>query len=487
MSISVQPKRSFTSLLDLGSKNKKGPEEGTGELKVDEVPELIQLTKDVIVLLDRYKDNLEPIPALIQELMNFGKTFTKIDVKINEYDTMHFMTPTHLKEANACLSLLKETLLNIQREVNQYAEHQKPDKLTNKVWMMFNQSTIVKNFVQFQYQVKEHCDHLLTNFLPILNTIVSSVTEKDKMAQSIHSLSATDKERICATIMKEQYIMKLYLPKGSSRSGAPHGMPTKSPMTSEPPAAAVDTIQITKQLASASVSGASTPPPGETSGKSDKDPEMITLKKQSSASRFLIEQKASKSSVHHEASDLKEEEKPKEEKISVIRNLSFNLFDKKSRNNSFSTVDGAKSTGAGPKRHEDPEFDVLPDYYHIKWLSVLPQIWRDFPNLTFGQIKYIYLSQNFFLNYHNDMYFINNKTVDEVYKLQQTLENAKEIACFTQEDFEFVASTISGNQNLTMRQLIPLLHQRFQGTREFTFLTVSEKLWMLMLLLTYFI
>lgn len=469
--INAKPKLSFSSLLDLGKKKNKDLDEEVvrEELEMNEVPELIQLTKDVIILLDDHKDQLDVIPGLIHELMNFGKTFTKIDVKINEYPDMQYMTPAHLKEANSCLSLLKETLLQIQREVNQYAEHQKPDKLTNKIWMTFNRSQIISNFKKFQEQVKDHCDLLLTNFLPILSTIVSNVTDKDQVKQSMHSLSATDKSKICGLIMKEKYIMKLYVPKGSATRPGQSGVPTTSPImtaTATPPKVATgDPVSVTK------------------SATPNDSAEMITLKKQSSASRFLIEQKASKSSVHHEASDLKEEVvKPKEEKISAIRNLSFNLFDAKkgsgstSRSPSFSTIDAVKGGGGGTpatqKPGEDPEFDVLPDYYHIKWLSVLPVIWKDYPNLTFGQIKYIYLSQNFFSTYHNDMYFVNNKTVDEVYKLQQYLEAAREIACFTQEDFLFVAATISNNKDLTMRQLIPLLHERFQGTREFTFLTL---------------
>eukprot|EP00599_Poterioochromonas_sp_BG-1_P002355 CAMPEP_0173148994 /NCGR_PEP_ID=MMETSP1105-20130129/10059_1 /TAXON_ID=2985 /ORGANISM="Ochromonas sp., Strain BG-1" /LENGTH=525 /DNA_ID=CAMNT_0014063771 /DNA_START=125 /DNA_END=1702 /DNA_ORIENTATION=- len=468
MSISVTPKRSFSSLLGLEKDKKKKNndiEESKEELSVNEVPELIQLTKDVIILLDKNKDNLEPIPALIHELMNFGKTFTKIDVKINEYEGMHNMTPAHLKEANSCLSLLRETLINIQTEVNQYADHQRGDKLTDKIWMTFNKSTIISHFNNFTQQVKDHCNHLLTNFLPILNTVVSNA-DREKVEQSIHTLNATDKDRICAMIMKEQYIMKLYLPKGSTRSGTPNPISKAASPINVP---REDMIQLPKPtpVSPASRTNAATPPPAG-------DAENITLKKQSSASRFLIDQKVSKASVHHEASDLKEEEAPqKDEKISVIRNLSFNLFEKRSRSNSGNPTEGSKFVSAGstaPK--DDPDFDVLPDYYHIKWLSVLPQIWREFPKLTFGQIKYIYLSQNFFLYYHNDMYFVNKKTIEECYKLQRYLEGAREIACFTQDDFIFVANTIVQNSALLMKQLIPLLHQRFQGTREFTFLTL---------------
>jgi hypothetical protein len=92
--------------------------------------------------------------------------------------------------------------------------------------------------------------------------------------------------------------------------------------------------------------------------------------------------------------------------------------------------------------------------------------------LTLGQVKYIYLTHAFFLHYHDDFNFINEKNIEECSKLQLYLEMTEEIPILKLPDYEFIAQSIHQNKDLTMRGLIDLLNARFTEKRSFNFLMV---------------
>eukprot|EP01040_Poterioochromonas_malhamensis_P013971 gene13971-15427_t len=449
---------------------------------MNDIPDLISQTKDLLFALDKYRESIEPISQLIHELIHLGKTFNKIEIKLNEYDVLLNLTPAFLEEGTICLSLLKETLGNIQAQINIYARHtENPDSISDKMWLLFNKSSVHTAFSNFASQIKGHCEHLLLNFLPILNTIINHSFDKEKISQPIHSLSVNDREKIANLILKDAHVMKLFLPKGASKSGNP-----SAPNTHEHPRA--------------------------------DDVDSIDLNRQSSATRFLVNAKASIHQPHHEASDIKEEEElpTPDERISLNRLDSFSAFFGNRRPSLNSTSSNTKSSasrsnsitglffrnaaanqpppapettspGYVPPNPEETrraranrasftlppshgEFDVHSDYYHVKWFTVLPQIWRDHPNLTFGQIKYIYLSSKFFQYYHNDIYFLNSRTIEESNQLQAYLEGVEEIPIFKQEDYEFVAKLIVDDKNVSMKHLLQVLNTRYQGKREFSFI-----------------
>ena len=431
---------------------------------MDEIPELIRFTKDLILSLDKYRSSIISVPNLIKELIHLGKTFNKIEVRMNEYPNVLNLTPAYLAEANSCLNLLRETLNTIQNQLNLYSSHaDNTNRLRDKVWMTVNGSQMTHHFTNFANQIKSHADHILINFLPVLNTIINH-SEKGKVSRSVHHLGKHDRERICSMIMREGNIMKIFIPSGGQKMA---------------PADEANVVH-----------------------KAD-DPSTVELDRQSNATRFLIGATPASGQAHHEASDMKEdlvENDAPDDHISFGRLESFSAaFGQRrtfnaggGRSQSISAffapsaVKDAKEAAAAtspptdrdsfskaPAGWKHTDFDTHLDYYHIKWFTVLPQVWAEFPDLTFGQIKYIYLTSNFFEYYHKDIYFINPKTIEEVYQLQLYMEAVEEVPKFAAEDYEYVAHLISENPKYSVKQLIHALNQRFKGRREFSFLVVS--------------
>jgi hypothetical protein len=344
---------------------------------MEEINHLVALSKELILSLDQYRHNVEAVPALIKELNNIEKAFIKLDLKMTEDELVFNLNRNFMIEANGCLNLMRETLMNLHKEVIIYGSHH-GDTFSDSVWNMFNKTQVNHRFQNFAKQIHDFTEHLLTDFLPILNTIITESFEREKIIRPLHSLSVHDKEKIRTLLFTDNSIIKLYFPKQS------------------------------------------------------------------------LDETEAASSVDHK----KGAEPSHRGRASLEHRL---------------------SEGGIPVQH----LDVVNDWYHVKWLQALPHIWSYFPELTLGQIKYIYLTHSFFLFHADDPTFINDKSIEQCSKLQLYLEMTEEIPVLKQPDYEFIATSIRENKELTMKQLIELLNKRFQGKREFNFLMVREKLFAL--------
>lgn len=267
---------------------------------MDGINEIVAYSKELILTLDAFRGVIDSIPALQKALSGVEKTFIKIEMKMNDDELIYNLNKNFMAEVNTCLSLLKETLININTEANLFSSH-RSDSFTDTVWNLFNQGQVATRFANYTKQLGDLCDHLGVSFLPILNTIVTESFEREKITQRIRSLSPHDKEKIRSLLFSDNYIVKLYIPK---------------------------------------------PVEGEETGD-----------------HRHLERRLSQGSA--------------------------------------------------------TAFDLVHDYYHLKvtlpspplsllpslnpllfqWLQVLPHIWQSYPELTMGQVKYIYLTHSFFRYY----------------------------------------------------------------------------------------
>jgi len=336
---------------------------------MEEINHLVALSKELILSLDQYRTHIEAVPELIKELNSIEKSFIKLDLKMTEDELVFNLNRNFMIEANSCLSLMRQTLMNLHKEVMIYGSHN-GDTFSDTVWNIFNKSQVNQRFHNFSKQIHDFSEHLLTDFLPILNTIITESFEREKIIRPLHTLSLQEKEKIRTLLFTDNSIVKLYFPKYPPEEGEGHAV-----------------VHPDKQHQY-----------GEHHGRA---------------------------SLEHRLSE-----------------------------------------GGIPASH----LEVVHDWYHVKWLQALPHIWSYFPELTLGQIKYIYLTHSFFVFHADDPTFINDMTIEQTKQLQLYLEMTEEIPVLKQPDYEFIASSVTQNKELTMKQLIELLNTRFSGKREFTFL-----------------
>jgi dimeric dUTPase (all-alpha-NTP-PPase superfamily) len=383
-----------------------------------EVKDIIDFSKHLIIQLDVFREYNPIIKELQKSLTRIEKSFLELNLKINENDTLLSLNRIYMNEALDSIDSLRECLSSIMDQCKILESHHslgRQDVLTavnELLWNFLNSASIMSTFEQFNLKINAYADHLLIAFLPILNDIINNSFEREKACQHIRTLTAHDKEKIRMLCMMDNHIMKVYVPK-------------EAPI--EPP----KTTLITEQDISSYESPANAKSDGNTA----------------------VCRTPSSESVSDSTALLKVNSK--EEGENDIRNTA--LFRRRlTRGSSIS------------------RYDIHHDYYHVRWLQVLSLIWNSgYPDLTLGQIKYIYLSNPFFLELCQDPYFVNDHSLTECSALQLYLESIEEIPALKQSDYEYVAELIHQNHLITMQELTQKLNERFIGKRVWNFLLVS--------------
>lgn len=112
----------------------------------------------------------------------------------------------------------------------------------------------------------------------------------------------------------------------------------------------------------------------------------------------------------------------------------------------------------------------------VLWLSGLPAVWDDFPDLKIGQIKYIYFaSSKVFADHFSHIdHPYGELELKDSHDVQFFMESRSEIPTLTANDYQFVLAQCQKTPELTIEQLIPLMNERFKSTnRRFSLLLVS--------------